>query len=431
MRFIETKKLNDYIESVDSIFADQSLRSVYSKIENLNTASLQGFSIEGDREFLRELSFVLNVIISIVYHPHISNKREEVVIRIEQAQHIDEEAFRLIMSDSSLWKQHGAKMVPEEVYHHQHIDEIRIYENRFIGLLISIIDKELAKFQSFYLSKLPTLYMADVTLDDPAVGEIISEIDRLRRKSQFLMNTRFYKEVTKGKPISRKVQPTNILVKDRLYCYCYRFYRKFVRYEDVSDARRDLRTYYFIHLLQEIKKHGYYLSPPTCAEDENRLLFEGLNFFVEIIPAENENLEMTVSWRKDKRAECARHLLVFAPNSGERLTPGEIAGKYGEYKTVDFISLWELTASRGELIKESVPEAALISHWLESKTSAAFADRKIYEKYCPVCRGKDVEGDGDGHICHTCGSEYTFTEVGSRDMVWFKRIGVQNKLSPT
>ena len=54
MRFIETQKLNDYIDSVDHILANDSLRSAYAKIESVVTASLQGFSIDGDREFLKE-----------------------------------------------------------------------------------------------------------------------------------------------------------------------------------------------------------------------------------------------------------------------------------------------------------------------------------------------------------------------------------------
>ena len=279
MRFIETKRLNDYINSVDSIFADESLKSAYSKIENLTTASLQSFSIDADRQELRQISAVLNVIISIIRHPHISNKQEEVVLRIEQAKRVDEEEFRRVLGDPKLWKQHGLDMIPEEIYHYQYTDEIRIYENRFIGLLIGMLDKELARFSQFYLSKLPTLKMADVSLDDPAVGEIITEIDRLRHKSQSIMSTPFYKEVTKGKPISRRIQPTNILVKDRLYCFCYRFYRQFVQYKDISDAKHDLFLYYFIHLLQEIKKHGYYLS--TSNNDENSLVFESLDFFVD------------------------------------------------------------------------------------------------------------------------------------------------------
>ena len=146
MRFVETAKLNDYILLAKRLMKYESPRSAYAEIEKLETESMQSFSIESDRAFLKEVSSVLNVIISIIYHPHIANKREEVVIRIEQAQQISEEAFRQILADSRLWKSHGMKMIPEEVYHYQHIDELRIYENRFIGLLISLIDKALSSF---------------------------------------------------------------------------------------------------------------------------------------------------------------------------------------------------------------------------------------------------------------------------------------------
>ena len=422
MRFEETKRLNEYINSVDTIFADDSLVSVYSGIENLETASLQGFSIDGDRELLSEISSVLSVIIAIIRHPHISNKEEETVLRIEQATRIEEDEFRRILQTPKLWRQHGLDMIPEQVYHYQYTDEIRIYENRFIGLLISMLDKELLKYSNFYLSKLPTLGMAGVSLDDPAVGEIITEIDRLRRKAQYLMNTSFYKEVSVGKPISKRIHPTNILIKDRLYCYCYRFYRKFVKYEDISDAKRDLCLYYFIHLLGEIKKHGYYISDSS---DENSLRFEGLEFLVELNMTDEGNLEMSVKWRKDKSMEAVKHLLIPTPQSGERLTPSEREA-YSEYLSVDFISLWELTDSFGVKIRESVPESALVSCWLESKTKTAFIDRGIYERYCPVCRGRDTEALGDGYICHNCGSEYEFVRIGSRDQAWFKKIGLSD-----
>ena len=420
MRFEETKRLSEYINSVDTVFAEDSLLSAYSRIENLETASLQGFSIDGDRELLSEMSSVLSVIIAIIRRPHISNKEEETVLRIEQASRIEEDEFRRILMTPKLWRQYGLDMIPEQVYHYQYTDEIRIYENRFIGLLISMIDKELSKYSQFYLSKLPTLGMFDVSLDDPAVGEIITEIDRLRRKAQYLMNTGFYKEVTKGKPISKRIHPTNILTKDRLYCYCYRFYRKFVKYEDVSDAKRDLCLYYFIHLLAEIKKHGYYISDGS---DENGLVFEGLEFIVGINMSEDGNLELSVRWRKDKSRREVKHLLIPTPQSGERLTPSEREA-LSEYESVDFISLWELTDAFGAKIKESVPESALMSSWLESKTKTAFVDRSIYERYCPVCRGRDTEALGDGYICHGCGSEYVFARVGSRDRAWFKKIGV-------
>ena len=229
MRFIETKKLNDYIIGTGSFLTDNIVENFSERLDALEKVSLQSFSIENDKKFLRDVSAVLNVIVSIIYHPHISNKREEVIIRIEQAQQIGQEAFLNTIRDSKLWKAHDARMIPEEVYYYQHIDELRIYENRFIGFLIDLIDKELAKFSAFYLSRLPTLTSLDSTLDSSQVGSVIVDIDRLRRKTQFIKNTYFYREVSKGKPISHKIQPTNILLKDRLYRFCFKFYRSFAR----------------------------------------------------------------------------------------------------------------------------------------------------------------------------------------------------------
>ena len=192
MRFIETKKLNDYILSTGNFLGEVTPEDFSERLNALDTISLQEFSIEHDRSFLREVASVLNVIVSIIYHPHISNKHEEVIIRIELAQQTSREDFLDTVRDSKLWKEHDARMIPEEVHYHQYIDELRIYENRFIGFLIDVIDKELAKFSTFYLSRLPVIDSATSTLDRGQIGEAIVEIDRLRRKTQFIKNTRFY-----------------------------------------------------------------------------------------------------------------------------------------------------------------------------------------------------------------------------------------------
>ncbi len=423
MRFVETAKLNDYILLAKRLMKYESPRSAYAEIEKLEAESIQSFSIESDRAFLREVSSVLNVIISIIYHPHIANKREEVVIRIEQAQQISEEAFRQILADSRLWKSHGVKMIPEEVYHYQHIDELRIYENRFIGLLISLIDKELSRYSAFYLSKLPALKYMSVSLDDPAIGEIIQDIDRLKRKSQFLKNTYFYREVMKGKPISRKIQPTNILVKDRLYCYCYKFYRKFVRYEDVNETKRDLAMYYTLLILKEIKKQGFTLTKlENQKKPDNRLVFENGDFIILLGATGNEDLRLTVVWKKLPRIK-AEHLLIFRVDSESRITSDDVKN-YEKYSTVESVSLWDLSyagvASHG--IIDFDVEEHLVRTWLDTKLTTAPIDIAIYEKYCPVCRSKDNELTDGRRVCAACGSEYAFARDGERDLVWFSKI---------
>lgn len=423
MRFVETAKLYDYILLAKRLMKYESPRSAYAEIEKLEAESIQSFSIESDRAFLREVSSVLNVIISIIYHPHIANKREEVVIRIEQAQQISEEAFRQILSDSRLWKSHGVKMIPEEVYHYQHIDELRIYENRFIGLLISMIDKELSRYSAFYLSKLPALKYMNVSLDDPAIGEIIQDIDRLKRKSQFLKNTYFYREVMKGKPISRKIQPTNILVKDRLYCYCYKFYRKFVRYEDAAETKRDLAMYYTLLILKEIKQQGFTLTKlDNLKKSDNRLVFENDEFIMLLGATADEDLRLTVVWKRYPRIK-AEHLLIFRVDSESRVSSEEVKG-YEKFNTVESVSLWDLsyTEREGQGVIDFDVEEQLVRTWLLTKLRTAPIDLGIYEKYCPVCRSKDNEPVGGRRVCSGCGSEYVFAGDGDRDLVWFSKI---------
>ncbi len=305
MRFIETKKLNDYIISTGDVL-QCAPGELTTRLGSLKSVSLQGFSIDHDRAFLRELSSVLNVIVSIINHPHIANRREEVIIRIEQAQQISQEAFLNTIKDSKLWKAHDLRMIPEEVYYHQHIDELRIYENRFIGFLIDLIDKELAKFSNFYLSKLPTLTSLQGTLSSHEIGKQIVQIDRLRRKTQFIKNTYFYREVSKGKPISRKIQPTNILLKDRLYRYCFRFYKDFMRYEDSKSAMRDLRSYYMILLFRELCSQGF--IPVVTSKD--KYIFANRDYTLALQPMGNDALLLTVRNAKFPQ-QPAHHVLGF------------------------------------------------------------------------------------------------------------------------
>lgn len=423
MRFVETARLYEYIIPTKQMMVYESPRSAYTKIERLKIQSMQGFSVEGDKAFLSEVASVLNVIISIIYHPHITNKREEVIIRIEQAQQIGEEAFRRILSDSRLWKQHGLKMIPEEVYHYQHIDELRIYENRFIGLLISMLDKELSRYSTFYLSRLPALKYMDVSLDDPSIGEIISDIDRLRRKTQFLMNTHFYREVMKGKPLSRKIQPTNILVKDRLYCYCFRFYRKFVRYEDAAEAKYDLAMYYTVLVLKELRHRGFTPAhDPAEGTDDPKLVVENGEFKLIIGTTEDGDLHLTAIWKKYPKLP-SEHLLIFKIDSDNRITAEDVPN-YSDFDTVESVSIWDLAyAAKGKQgIVESDSEEKLIRAWLDTKINTAPVDRGIYEKYCPVCRSRDNEAVGAKQVCSACGSEYLFTESGGQDLIWFRKI---------
>ncbi|MBR5817546.1 MAG: DUF2357 domain-containing protein, partial [Clostridia bacterium] len=152
MRFVEINRLNEYISSLKSRDFNPSA-SLSDNLSRIESVSLQDFSVKRDMSFLSSVSSLLSIILTIITHPHISNRTEEVVIRIEQAQRIDRETFVNTVKESRFWKQHGIKMIPEELYYYQHEDELKIYENRFIVLLVNLLDRELSRYSKFYLTR--------------------------------------------------------------------------------------------------------------------------------------------------------------------------------------------------------------------------------------------------------------------------------------
>ena len=418
MRFIETEKLNDYIISTENFLGKVSAKDFSEKVRALPVVSLQEFSIEHDREFLSRVDALLNVIVSIIYHPHISNKHEEVILRIELAQQISREDFFDTVRDSQLWKEHDLKMIPEEVHHHQYIDELRIYENRFIGFLVDVIDRELSKFSTFFLSRLPTVNSADENLDRGQIGQAIVEIDRLRRKTQFIKNTRFYKEVSKGKPFSPKIQPTNILLKDRLYRYCYKFYKDFARYEDMNAAKSDLRDYYTILLFKELDRKGF------CLESRKNDTFNFTNddFSLSVEAADDCALEVNVRCNRFEDS-AVTHLMNFHVETEKNMSDVKVK-RDDRYEGIEILSPWELCyADYGSTFGITTDKnEALVREWLDSKISKTVADKIIYKRYCPVCRTRGVDSSDNVYTCTACGSRYMFDEKDENVTVWFRKI---------
>ena len=100
MRIIEEANLKNYIKQFKKFTTEYNTPELfYENIHKMSDVSLQSFSYEKDMEFFDESSYVLSVIISIISHPHISNKREEIVLRADQAQNISVDAFQRVLQE--------------------------------------------------------------------------------------------------------------------------------------------------------------------------------------------------------------------------------------------------------------------------------------------------------------------------------------------
>ena len=153
MRIIEENKLKNIVNIITKYQKEnKDINSLFNNIDTLDISSLQSVSLEEDIIFFDEVSFILSVISSIIAHPHLSNRGEDIIIRAELAGNIPADAFNQVVKEPILWKEQDYEMIPENVHYYQYTDELKIYENIFIGMLVNLLSLEMSNYQSFYVS---------------------------------------------------------------------------------------------------------------------------------------------------------------------------------------------------------------------------------------------------------------------------------------
>lgn len=423
MKIIEGIQLKNTIKQIRKYQSEhKGFDNLYRELDSLNINSLQSFSFQNDSDFFDEVSFVLSVINSIIVHPHIISKTEDIVIRAELAGHIEHDQFQKVMRESNLWKQKEFDMVPEYVYHHHHLDELKIYENIFIGMLIKLLDQEINKYYEFYVSILPSIdNRYEIVLENESIENALTKVDRLQRKLRHIKNSYFYKEIKKCDLSLKKIQPTNILLKDRLYNYCFKFYRKFIAYEDLSSLQSDFRTYYMFQLLKALNKKGFVLDTEANNTSHN-VSFIYKDYKVNLLLSRyRTGISFTISYNDVK----AKHYLYL---NTERVVKDETIDykNSDQFNTIDIITIWNLYSHdniKEPIFKRTLSEDVMIYEWLNMKFEEIIVKKDVYQKYCPVCRSKNLDMEKGYFECSNCHTQYVFKNQNEMlDTVWFMRI---------
>jgi len=436
MNVIEEKYLKNLISKLNRFVKENDdFLDFFNESNSLIKKPLQDLSFKSDINFLDEIAFIFSVISSIISHPHMLNKGEEVIIRSELAPNISNDMFQKTIRDSKLWSEDQFKMIPEYVYYYQQIDELRIYENIFIVCLIKKIEFELTKYNDFYISLIDSFDGQEtLSLKKDNSDIALKKIQMLNRRLKHIKNTFFYKEVSKGYKKDIAIRPTNILVKDRLYNYCYKFYKKLITYSDTQAKLYDIRLYYYVKLLNALKDEGFTPSIDNYIEfDNNQInisnaLFYNDNFKLSIIPVDLKiGLELIVENLriKNKKANKSRHLLLF--DSQASFKDNEYI--YDDcYDSIEVMSLWNMAYVLDEVkvaYKNIYNESELILKWLKSKLMVVKASYDIYSSYCAICKKQNIEVDEANVItCESCNSKYVFTKnkENSNECIWFIKV---------
>lgn len=397
------------------------LVGAYSHAESAGDFSLQKISYEEDCSYFKEALSLLGIILSIAEKPHVSTRREEVFARIEQAGQLSADDFKRVCRDGSLWKRRGVKMVPEELYYFRNEDELCIYENRFIVLLIDLIGKEITELKRVYGERLPRIGENTDELYAGDAGMALDFARNIEKRVAYLKNTGFYKIVGKEKPLKGRISPTNILLKDLKYRACFKFYNGFLKYQCEGEEAEDMRSIIKIYILKSLKKLGFDLKEGKNLNEYKACGKEfSLNFDFNKKGAVILDVTHKISKKTVKYA-------LFAEDGRSAEAAEEFAsGDDGKnFCSVEMIGEWSLKdgVTHELLSRAGQTEEEMIYSWLASKIRLIRADSSVYKKYCPACGVSGVyENDGD-FSCPNCGTRYAFTQNSSGEsVIWICKL---------
>ena len=393
MKKSEEINLNNQIELIAKFAKNHTnLKFFYENIDKLPVLSIQDLSFENDIAFFKELQFILSVVLSIIAKPHLNNKRDEIIARSGEVALISEEDFQKTLRDSSIWKDNGKHvLLPEYVYYHSYEDEIKIYENIFVVSLINEMSFILDKYTSLYVSLLNVANKngGSLVMNDSLQEKALDEVNYLSRRMSQIKETYFYKEVNKAKNKPRVFYSTNILLKDRLYNICFKFYKKLHVYETEEELGQSLFAFYYILILKTLKNMNYKCESKDSILGENdklelpaELEFNG-DDSVKISSNKDEN-SFIFSFADPYSDAISTHKLFIVEDSNFQNT--EVAISH-DTLTVEYLSPWHL----GEVVNKKIiienesltQEQEMVQTFIKNHRLVVDGSENIYSSYCP------------------------------------------------
>ena len=425
MKRSEEVNLTNQIALIQAFGKKQkSLDSFYKNIDKLDLVSVQDLSFEKDIEFFKELTFILSVILSIIAKPHISHRRDEILARSGEVSTISEEDFQKTLHDSSIWKDSGnGRLLPEYLYYHQYEDEIKIYENVFIVYLVNQISLIADHYSSLYLSLLNVANKDTNQLleDDSAQLKAMDAVNFVNRRIDLIKSTYFYREVSRSKNKPKVFYPTNILLKDRLYNICFKFYKKMYVYEEKTTLNNHLFTYYFVLLLKILHKRNFVLtsqvdklmSKSNAISIPDSIIFSNDEYEINVECYSKDHMFIFNYKDKDDAYTSEHHLYI---ESDTTLKDVVIPKFNDEIFTIEYLSLWHRDRvnelGKIEVMNQTLEnEYQMLETFLDSHHFVVTGSEKIYSSYCASCKNKNLTELNGYYRCPDCGAIYKFLKA--------------------
>lgn len=413
MRYIEEGLLKDNILKINNI---NTLDAFFNKTSKIKLSSIQESNVELDLEVIDEIKKILDVIISIIYKPQISNKSIDSIIPSVQAYELKPEDYRLTTKDPSLWKKHNSKMIPNEVHYHTYDDEIVIYENIFIVELVNKIEYKIKEYYLYYKETIDLYNFNKIKLDNKLILCVLSSLDNINNKIKRITNSRFYLIINESRNNLIDLKLSNIILNNSLYNRCYKFYLKYFKTK-IIDLKKDYFLYNYFNLLKVLNNKGFKIKTKYKKSSINSDVSLYNNLFTIDINIDKEYNYLIIDITNKRIRQKSHNVLylesiykdINIPSSYDSIFKLD-TWKLKEYKDDNFISINDEVKSNYELIEI----------YLNNKLQLIKSDI-IYNKFCPCCSSRSLEQQNNLLLCLDCNSLYSVFKYKKVNYLWFIR----------
>lgn len=236
-----------------------TLANKKSEITGLTRHEVKRF----DKNFIEEIEKVIPSLETIVVSPHKFINEFAEIVQVEKARKITPRAVKYMAQNA----QHvrdvlpDGRVVPKKVLNVFVDDDVKIYENRFIMTLVKRLQVFIELRYKYIQEHGDTKNSDQITIKkEVSIGDLTFEFDgkikmsvpsddegarqsnidlldrlaSIRRRTLFLVNSAFMKEMAKAVPVADPIQQTNIIRLNYAYQDAYKLWLFINRYDELG-----------------------------------------------------------------------------------------------------------------------------------------------------------------------------------------------------
>jgi len=403
---------------------------------------------------------------NIVRKPHIFLKKENVIQNVSVANNIDNETTIANYRDDKIWRESNGDLAPEYIHTFVNEDNFATYENRFITFLIDTVYEIITKKINSLKLVLPTLNkMVDengdviaypskdylfaaaeennvVLSNSSPIVKTIGLLINSRKKLAAVKETEYYvacKKAEKFNPVT--LQPTNILLGDMDYNYCYMFFMRYLHGDSsVISDKKAYENFVIINLIKALCDEGFApdANAKVIATSSVTLKLKNVSFTkepleVELNTSEDGKIEIAVTVIPDGHTAKFLYSTIFSDDlngedinkiADERKAEAIKNGYVDEFIVTDVETV--KAANLTQIVADSYEASENMRRLVKLFTLVLEGSEFIHTRICPVCGSNLVAPDEDDFTCVTCKSLYHIFSLGKDDFLWMKHLPTLN-----